>query len=57
MWTTDKPTTPGWYWYREPGLNLDTPCPAWVFDVKPRLYATVAGSSRIEGNGTGLLKW
>jgi hypothetical protein len=32
-WTLHKPTKPGWYWFREPGLNLDKPMPAWVYEV------------------------
>ncbi len=34
-WTFDKPTRPGWYWYKERGVNLDYPMPAWVFDQPP----------------------
>ena len=38
-WTTDKPKAPGWFWYREPGLNGDKPMTAWVFDSHKLFYA------------------
>ena len=25
-WTREKPTEPGWYWYREPGLGAEAVC-------------------------------
>src|SRR5687768_17157649 len=41
-WTSDKPSSPGWYWYREPGdFNMGKPCPAWVFGSFRSMYATV----------------
>jgi hypothetical protein len=33
-WTPKKPPASGWYWYREPGLNMDKPLPAWVYEVQ-----------------------
>jgi hypothetical protein len=38
-WTQDKPTKSGWFWYREPGLNMDQPMPVWVYEVKESVYA------------------
>ncbi len=38
-WSTDKPTTPGWYWYRESGMNLGEPMRAWVFDSDHMFHA------------------
>lgn len=32
------PTTSGWHWYRENGVNLNRPMPAWVFEHSGRLY-------------------
>jgi hypothetical protein len=32
-WTLHKPIKAGWYWYREPGVNMDKPCPVWVYEV------------------------
>jgi hypothetical protein len=40
-WIFDKPSRPGWYWYRERGMNLDFPMPAWVFDQPPFLYVSL----------------
>ena len=41
-WTSDKPSSPGWFWYREPGdFNMGKPCPAWVFGSFRSMYATV----------------
>ncbi len=43
-WTLQKPTKPGWYWYREPGLNLDKPMPAWVYQSGQVLYVKLCGA-------------
>ena len=43
-WTLQKPTTPGWYWFREPGLNLDKPMPAWVYQTGQILYVKLCGA-------------
>ena len=40
-WTIDKPSSSGWYWYREPGFNMDKPCPAWVFDSHQLIYVSL----------------
>lgn len=32
------PQKSGWYWYREDGLNLNRPMPAWVFGSEVCLY-------------------
>ena len=34
-WTTDKPTVPGWYWYRPVGLPMR---PRELFDYNGRLF-------------------
>ena len=44
MWTTAKPIKPGWYWFREPGLNLDKPMPAWVYQSGQILYVKLCGA-------------
>ena len=38
-WTKDKPSSPGWYWYRQPDFNMDKPMSAWVFDSHRLFYA------------------
>ncbi len=41
-WTFTAPTPGNWYWYREPGLNLDRPMPAWIFGTGEHMvYATL----------------
>lgn len=41
-WTSTKPLAGYWYWYREAGLNLDKPMPAWIFDTGGNMvYATL----------------
>ena len=40
-WTKDKPSRSGWYWYREPGLNMNRPMPAWVYDLGRDFYASL----------------
>ena len=40
-WTSTKPTTGGWYFYREPGKNMDEPMAAWVFHHPPFLFVTL----------------
>ena len=42
-WTMQKPTQPGWYWYREPGLNLDKSMPAWGCLTGQILYVKLCG--------------
>ena len=37
-WTKDKPSSLGWYWYRQPDFNMDKPMPAWVFDSHRLFY-------------------
>jgi hypothetical protein len=43
-WTLQKPTKPGWYWYREQALNLDKPMPAWVYQSGQVLYVKLCGA-------------
>jgi hypothetical protein len=40
-WTTEKPTTSGWYFYRESGKNLDKPMVAWVFTSGKFIYVSL----------------
>jgi hypothetical protein len=40
-WTRNKPTRPGWYWYRERGVNLDFPMTAWVFEQPPFVHVAL----------------
>ena len=42
-WSTEKPTRPGWYWFREPGLNLDKAMPAWVYQTGHIFYVKLCG--------------
>lgn len=32
-WTTDKPTSSGWYWFKHPELDGGTSVPAWVYET------------------------
>ena len=43
-WTLQKPTMSGWYWFREPGLNLDKPMPAWVYQSGQTFYVKLCGA-------------
>jgi hypothetical protein len=43
-WTIEQPTKPGWYWFREPGLNLDKPMPAWVYQTGDIVYVKLCGA-------------
>lgn len=38
-WTEEKPSSPGWYWYKEIGKNRDEPMMAWVFGTTNLFYA------------------
>ncbi len=40
-WTFETPIRPGWYWYRERGMNLDFPMPAWVVSDPPFVYVSL----------------
>jgi len=37
-WTFTKPPTTGWYFYREPGKNIDKSMAAWVYIKRAVVY-------------------
>lgn len=39
IWTTEKPTKPGWYWWRDPYKNNRAPEVCRVMDRKGQLIA------------------
>jgi hypothetical protein len=41
VWTSDKPTQSGWYWYREAGKNTDKPMSAWVYKNGPFIFVSM----------------
>lgn len=43
-WTLEKPSKSGWYWFREPGLNLDKPMPAWVYQSGESFCVKLCGA-------------
>jgi hypothetical protein len=41
IWTRNHPQPGCWYWYREPGLNMNRPLPVWIFDSGTIGYAAL----------------
>lgn len=41
LWTSTKPTKTGWYFYREPGKNMDKPVSVWVITTGKQLYVSM----------------
>jgi hypothetical protein len=50
IWTRTKPTQTGWYFYREPGKNLDKRMEAWVF-TSGKFIVSPAWADALHRNG------
>jgi hypothetical protein len=48
IWTTEKPTKPGWYWWRQEKPAVM--CRVWEWWDKPELYVLFEGGDSVPVN-------
>ena len=57
MWTTDQPTSPGWYWFRDLSKHYEDEREPFVVKVRQRGDRLAVGNCYLDGAPYGNGEW